>query len=102
MITIHVTRLPILGYECRAECLCGMRRTRQNAQNRLSLKFQNDSQVLLSVNLYSVLQPSDKSSAILDIGFDGGYFLAVCLKLGYTSLSGAEFRIEHQAHVADW
>jgi len=56
-------------------------------------EIQNDSQVLPSVNQYAVLLPSDKNSAILDIGFGGGWFLAACLKLGYTNLSGAEFAL---------
>ena len=41
----------------------------RNAQNRHSQIFKNDSQILLSVNLYAVLRPSDKSSSILDIGY---------------------------------
>jgi hypothetical protein len=53
------------------------------------------------MSLYAVLS-SDKSSAIFDIGFGGGWFLAACLKLGYTNPSGAEFETKHEAHVADW
>jgi tRNA G46 methylase TrmB len=59
--------------KCAGGCLCGMRR---NARNRLSQKIRNDSRVLLSGNQYAVLLPSDKNSAILDIGFGGGWFLA--------------------------
>jgi 2-polyprenyl-3-methyl-5-hydroxy-6-metoxy-1,4-benzoquinol methylase len=65
-------------------------------------KIQNDSRVLLAISEYAPLLPSDKKSAILDIGFGGGWFLAACVKLGYTNLSGADFGIENKAHVADW
>jgi len=65
-------------------------------------EIEQDPQVLLTVAQYGPLLPANRQSAILDIGFGGGWFLAACLKLGYTNLSGAEFGIEHQAHVADW
>ena len=65
-------------------------------------EIQNDSRVLLAMAEYEPLLPSDKKSAILDIGFGAGWFLAACVKLGYTNLSGADFGIEYKAHVADW
>jgi 2-polyprenyl-3-methyl-5-hydroxy-6-metoxy-1,4-benzoquinol methylase len=65
-------------------------------------EIQNDSRVLLAIAEYEPLLPSGKKSAILDIGFGGGWFLAACVKLGYTNLSGADFGIENKAHVADW
>jgi 2-polyprenyl-3-methyl-5-hydroxy-6-metoxy-1,4-benzoquinol methylase len=65
-------------------------------------EMQNDSRVLLAVAEYAPLLPSDNKSAILDIGFGGGWFLAACVKLGYTNLSGADFGIENKAHVVDW
>lgn len=65
-------------------------------------EIQNDSRVLLAVAEYAPLLPPDKKSAILDIGFGGGWFLGACLKLDYTNLSGAEFGIENKGHVADW
>ena len=65
-------------------------------------EFQNNPRVLLAVDEYAPLLPSDKKSAILDIGFGDGWFLAACLKLGYTNLSGADFGIENKRHVADW
>jgi len=37
-------------------------------------EIQNDSHVLLSVNQYAALLPSDKKSVILDIAFGGGWF----------------------------
>ncbi|MGA8735265.1 MAG: methyltransferase domain-containing protein [Terriglobales bacterium] len=63
---------------------------------------QNESRVLLAVAEYTPVLPSDKRSAILDIGIGSGWFLAACLKLGYTDLSGADFGIENKAHVANW
>lgn len=65
-------------------------------------EIQDDARVALAVDEYTALLPSDKRSAILDVGFGSGWFLAACLKLGYTNLSGAEFGIENKAHVAGW
>src|SRR5712692_1080277 len=50
-------------------------------------EIQNDSRVLVAMAEYASILPSDKTSAILDIGFGGGWFLGACLKLGYTNLS---------------
>jgi len=65
-------------------------------------EIQNDSRVLLATAEYSPFLPSDKKSAILDIGFASGWFLGACLKLGYTNLFGADFGIQYKRHVADW
>jgi 2-polyprenyl-3-methyl-5-hydroxy-6-metoxy-1,4-benzoquinol methylase len=65
-------------------------------------EIQNDSQVLLAMAEYAPLLPSERKSAILDIGFGRGWFLAACLNLGYTNLSGADFGIENRSHVAEW
>jgi len=65
-------------------------------------EIQNDSRVLVAMAEYASILPSDKTSAILDIGFGGGWFLGACLKLDYNNLSGAEFGIENKGHVADW
>jgi len=48
------------------------------------------------------LPPNDKEAAILDLGFGGGWFLAACLRLGYSNLSGADFGIATKAHVQAW
>lgn len=77
-------------------------RHRAERPNPSFAEIQNDSQVLLAVSQYEPLLPSDKRSAILDIGFGRGWFLAACMKLGYTNLSGADFGIENKAHVAGW
>jgi 2-polyprenyl-3-methyl-5-hydroxy-6-metoxy-1,4-benzoquinol methylase len=65
-------------------------------------EMQNDRRVLLAKAEYARLLPADKNSAILDVGFGAGWFLAACVALGYTNLFGAEFGIEHKAHVAGW
>jgi SAM-dependent methyltransferase len=65
-------------------------------------QVQNDPRVILAVAEYRALLPTNKEAAILDIGFGGGWFVAACLLLGYSNLSGADFGIENKAHVADW
>lgn len=65
-------------------------------------EVENDPQVLLCEGQYSALLPARKDAAILDIGFGRGWFLAACLRLGYTNLAGAEFGIDYHAYIADW
>ena len=65
-------------------------------------EIQNDSRVLLAVSEYGSLLPMHKNAAILDIGFGGGWFIAACVKLGYTNISGADFGIANKSHVRDW
>jgi 2-polyprenyl-3-methyl-5-hydroxy-6-metoxy-1,4-benzoquinol methylase len=64
--------------------------------------MEHDPRVLLAVSEYKALLPSDKSAAILDIGFGGGWFLAACLKLGYSNLTGADFGIENKSYIENW
>ena len=49
----------------------------------------NEPRVLQAASEVCSLLPANKSAAILDIGFGRGWFLAACLKLGYTNLAGA-------------
>ena len=65
-------------------------------------EIQNDSRVLLAVAEYASLLPKRKDAAILDIGFGGGWFIAACVKLGYTNISGADFGSANKVHVRDW
>ena len=51
---------------------------------------------------YAPLLPASREAAILDIGFGTGWFLAACIKLGYTNLFGADFGIEGKQHLKDW
>jgi len=63
---------------------------------------QNDPTVIEATHQYAPYLPEDKSARILDIGFGTGWFLAACLKLGYQSLSGADFGIAHKGYIRDW
>lgn len=74
----------------------------ENAEKPSFAEFQNHSQVSLAMAQYAPLLPSDKKSAILDIGFGSGWSLAACLRLGYTNLCGADFGIENKRYIADW
>ena len=65
-------------------------------------EVKNDARVLQAAHELRGLLPSDTRAAILDVGFGGGWFLAACLRLGYTNLSGADFGIENKAHVKGW
>jgi 2-polyprenyl-3-methyl-5-hydroxy-6-metoxy-1,4-benzoquinol methylase len=64
--------------------------------------IKNDARVLQAVFEYAPLLPCEKRAAILDIGFGGGWFIAACLKLGYSNISGADFGISNKAHVREW
>ncbi len=61
-----------------------------------------DPRVLQAAHELRDLLPSDKQAPILDVGFGTGWFLAACLRLGYTNLSGADFGIANKAHVKAW
>lgn len=65
-------------------------------------EVKDDSRVLQAVHELRGLLPSNKQAAILDVGFGGGWFLAACLRMGYTNLSGADFSIANKAHVKAW
>jgi SAM-dependent methyltransferase len=51
---------------------------------------------------YRNFLPANKDASILDIGFGDGWFMAACLKLGYTDVSGAEFAPEKKQYLQDW
>lgn len=51
---------------------------------------------------YRPYLPGNKEAAILDIGFGDAWFMAACLKLGYTNISGAEFAPENRPYLKDW
>jgi len=65
-------------------------------------QMRQDDVVLRAVAEMRPLLPSDKSSPILDIGFGGGWFIAACILLGYTNISGADFGIVNKKHVQQW
>jgi 2-polyprenyl-3-methyl-5-hydroxy-6-metoxy-1,4-benzoquinol methylase len=51
---------------------------------------------------YKPFLPSRKDAAILDVGYGDGLFLAACMRLGYTNISGAELAPERKAYMKDW
>ena len=51
---------------------------------------------------YAPFLPADKNAPILDLGFSRGWFIAACLRLGYTNISGADFGIANKAYVRSW
>ncbi|MCU1302650.1 MAG: Methyltransferase type 12 [Candidatus Sulfotelmatobacter sp.] len=51
---------------------------------------------------YRRFLPAKKDAAILDIGFGNGWFMAACLHLGYTNVSGAEFAPENKPYLKEW
>jgi 2-polyprenyl-3-methyl-5-hydroxy-6-metoxy-1,4-benzoquinol methylase len=51
---------------------------------------------------YRHFLPTNKDAAILDIGFGDGWFMAACLNLGYTNISGAEFAPENKPYLKEW
>jgi hypothetical protein len=70
-------------------------------------QVKDDSRVLQAVRelraLLSLgLLPDNRQSAILEIGFGEGWFLAACLQLGYTNLSGADFGVAGKAYIEAW
>jgi 2-polyprenyl-3-methyl-5-hydroxy-6-metoxy-1,4-benzoquinol methylase len=65
-------------------------------------EIQKDVVVVRASREYAPYLPKNKTARILDIGFGEGWFLAACLKLGYSSLSGADFGIQHKDYVRGW
>ena len=65
-------------------------------------EVKNEPRVLQAADEVRPLLPANKSAAILDIGFGRGWFLAACIRLGYTNLSGADFGIENKSFVREW
>jgi 2-polyprenyl-3-methyl-5-hydroxy-6-metoxy-1,4-benzoquinol methylase len=51
---------------------------------------------------YRAFLPANKDAAILDIGFGDGWFMAACLQLGYTNISGADFAPENKPYLREW
>ena len=51
---------------------------------------------------YRAVLPPDKESAILDIGYGDGWFMAACRDLGYANISGADFGVDDKPYLKDW
>ena len=64
--------------------------------------MQREPQVKLAIAQYRHLLPADLSAPILEIGFGQGWFIAACLTLGYKTVAGADFGIDHKKYVKDW
>ena len=75
------------------------RRMNLRSQNKGSKKwwwynldnFLNQESALLAEKQYLTVLPKDKNAKILDIGFGSGWFIAACIRLGYTNIYGADF-----------
>ena len=65
-------------------------------------EIKNDDRVLQAEFEYAPLLPREKNAPILDVGFGGGWFIAACLKLGYSNISGADFGASNKAYVKSW
>src|SRR5664280_716990 len=65
-------------------------------------EIEDSPQVLLAASQYAPFLPNQRSASIVDIGFGDGWFIASCLKLGYSNIAGADFGIEHKAHIKNW
>lgn len=65
-------------------------------------EVKGDPRVRQSAHEMAEILPKNKDAAVLDLGFGTGWFLAACLRLGYTNLSGADFGIAHKAYVKAW
>jgi len=65
-------------------------------------QMENDPTVEQATHVYAPLLPQNPDAAILDLGFGRGWFIAACLKHGYTNVYGADFGIAWKSHVRDW
>lgn len=51
---------------------------------------------------YRAVLPHERDSAILDIGYGDGWFMAACLQLGYRNVAGADFNVDRKTYMKDW
>jgi hypothetical protein len=58
--------------------------------------------VVQASDQYPLYPSKDEAARILDIGFDGLWFLAAGLKLGDSDLSAADFNTKHKDNVRAW
>jgi 2-polyprenyl-3-methyl-5-hydroxy-6-metoxy-1,4-benzoquinol methylase len=78
-----------------------LRRAPQNSARTID-QMLHDPQVTGTANWYQAILPADKGAPILELGFGTGWFLAACVKLGYTNIAAADFGIAHKAYIAEW
>jgi SAM-dependent methyltransferase len=65
-------------------------------------EIKDDPIVFQATHQYKSLLPVNKDSAILDIGFGRGWFIAVCINLGYSNIFGAEFGTDKKYEIKNW
>ena len=65
-------------------------------------EVREDARVLQAAYEYAPVLPQEKTAPILDIGFGRGWFIAACLNLGYTSISGADFGMTNKEYIRSW
>ena len=53
--------------------------------------FLNQEAALIAEEEYLTVLPKDKNARILDIGFGTGWFIAACIRMGYTNIYAADF-----------
>ena len=53
--------------------------------------FLNQKNAKITEKQYEKILPKDKNAKILDIGFGNGWFMAACIRMGYTNIYGADF-----------
>ena len=53
--------------------------------------FLNQESALVAEKQYIIVLPKDKNAKILDIGFGDGWFMAACVRMGYTNIYGTDF-----------
>ena len=60
---------------------------------------QKDASIIQTALCYRSLLPANKEAAILDVGFGNGWFMAVCIMLGYRNIHGADFLVESKKEI---
>jgi hypothetical protein len=48
---------------------------------------------------YKSILPKERNSIILDIGYRNGWFIGVCIKLGYTNIYGVDYGAERKQYI---
>jgi 2-polyprenyl-3-methyl-5-hydroxy-6-metoxy-1,4-benzoquinol methylase len=61
----------------------------------------NHKNVENNINLYKNILPADKDAPILEIGFGEGWFIGICLSLGYSNIIVADFDAESKISNLD-
>lgn len=65
-------------------------------------EIQNDADINHAAQCYRSLLPANKEAKIIDLGFGNGWFIAVCIMLGYKNIYGADFQINSKKQIKKW